>query len=220
MKKLALLSALLISLVATSAKAEIFVWKDPQFDIKVTYPDNWMRQAQLDDDMRLFVLAPQGMDHAACRLYAAHDGLFMDAPAYAGQEVSGFVFSPAQVQKEMIMRPDTSAVQVVGYSNGASLGQGAAVMANVNFMKSWAGMQFPMRALVVASQYHGDHVLMSCETLANAWTKWEPTMQAIMKSVSWPSAFAPEPNGLYRRFQDDGGVILPLNRRADGATLR
>ena len=122
MKKLALLSAALIALVATSAKAEIFVWKDPQFDIKVTYPDNWMRQAQLDDDLRLFVLAPQGMDHAACRLYASHDGRFMDAPAYAGQEVSGFVFSPAQVQKEMIMRPDTSAVQVVVWQGERRIG--------------------------------------------------------------------------------------------------
>lgn len=220
MKKLALLSAALLALVTSSAKAEIFVWKDPTYDIKVTYPDNWMRQAQLDDDMRLFILAPQGMDHAACRLYASHDGRFMDAPAYAGPEVSGVVFTAAQVQKEMVMRPDTSGVQVVGYSNAASLGNGAAVMADVNFVKEWAGAKYPMHALVVASQYHGDHVLMSCETLASAWTSWESTMKAIFHSVSFPAAFAPEPNGLYRRFQDDGGVILPLNRRKDGATIR
>lgn len=219
MKKLIILLAALMAF-APSANAEIFVWKDPVYDIKVTYPDNWMRQAQLDDDMRLFILAPQGMDHAACRLYVSHDGRFMDAPAYAIQEVSGFVFPPAQIQHEVVMRPDTSAVQVTGYTNGASLGSGAGVMANVNFVKEWAGARYPMTALVIASQYHGNRIVMSCETLANAWARWEPTMKAIMKSVAWPTAFAPEPNGLYRRFQDDGGVYLPLNRRTDGITVR
>jgi len=219
MKKLFLLMTALLAF-APLANAEVFVWKDPSYDIKVTYPDNWMRQAQLDDDMRLSILAPQGMDHAACRLYVTHDGRFMDAPAYAIQEVSAFVFSPAQIQREMVMRPDTSNVQVTGYTNGASLGAGAAVMANVSFTKEWAGARYPMTALVIATQYHGDHILMSCETLSNAWTRWEETMKAIMKSVSWQPAFATEPNGLYRYFQDDGGVHLPLNRRADGITIR
>ena len=83
-----LLLAALVLFVSPPAHAEVFVWKDPSYGIKVTFPDNWMRQANLDDDLRLHILAPQGMDHAACRLYANHDGLFMDAPASAGPGTS------------------------------------------------------------------------------------------------------------------------------------
>lgn len=210
----------MIALAPVLARAEIFVWKDPVYDIKVTYPDNWMRQAQLDDDLRLFILAPQGMDHAACRLYVKHDGRFMDAPAYGGQQVSGYVFNQDAIRRAVFERPDTDMVQLTGYTTAGSLGSGAAVMAEVNFQKRWAGEVYPMHALVFATQYHGDNILMSCETLASAWPRWEAVMKGVFKSVSFPSAFTPEPNGLYRRFQDDGQVILPLNRRADGITLR
>lgn len=219
MKKLA---AALIALLAfaPAAHAEVFVWKDPQYDIKVSYPDNWMRQAQLDDDLRLFVLAGAGMDHAACRLYVKHDGRFMDMPASAGQEVSSYVFDASAIQHEIYERPDTNMVQVSTFTNGASLGSAAAVMAQADFQKTWAGAVYPMHAMVVAAQYNGKHIFMSCETLASAWRYWEPVMQGIFKSVSFPAAYTPTPNGLYRPFQDEGGVYLPLNRRKDGVTIR
>lgn len=205
---------------APAAHAEVFVWKDPQYNIKVTYPDNWMRQAQLDDDLRLFVLAGGGMDHAACRLYVKHDGRFMDMPAKSGQEISSYVFDASAIQHEIYERPDTNMVQVSSYTNGASLGSAAAVMAHVDFQKTWAGSIYPMRAQVLAAQYAGNHIFMSCEALANSWQQWEPVMQGIFKSVEFPAAFAPMPNGLYRPFHEEGGVYLPLNRRKDGVTVR
>jgi hypothetical protein len=216
-----LFAALLLSLAMVApAKAEVFVWKDPTYNVRVAYPDNWMRQAQLDDDLRFFILAPQGTGHAACRLYITHDGRYMDAPAAYGQQVSAMVFDESAIEREVFARPDTDMVQVASINNGASLGSGAAVLAHVDFQKNWNGRSFPMHAMVLASQYHGDHMIMSCEALAADWQSWEPTMQGILKSVSFPPAFTSTPNGFYRAFQNDGGVILPLNRRKDGVTTR
>jgi hypothetical protein len=220
MKKLLWIITALLAFAPQCARAEIFVWQDPVYNMQVTFPDNWMRQAQLDDDLRLYILAPQGADHAACHLYVNHDGRFMDAPAYAGQQVSAYVFDGNEITSEFYNRPDTNNVSLASYSNGASLGSSAAVMAQANFQKSWNGGTVPMHAFVVASQYNGNHIFMTCEALAQAFPRWEALFRGIFKSVSFPPAFAIEPNGLYRRFQDDGGVILPLNRRNDAVTIR
>jgi hypothetical protein len=220
MKKLLFILAACAAFVPFAAKAQVFVWQDPLYQTQVTFPDNWMRQAQLDADMRLFILAPQGQDHAACRLYTSFDGRFRDAPASYGQQVSTFVFTGDQIARELYNRRDVNNVRVASYGNGASLGASAAVMAQADFQKDWLGGTVPMHALVLASQYNGKHIFMSCETLSSAWPRWEPLMRQIFKSVSFPGAYAVEPNGLYRRFQDDGGVILPLNRRNDAVTIR
>lgn len=220
MKKLITLAAALLAFIPAFAHAEVFVWQDPIYHTQVTFPDNWMRQAQLDDDERLQILAPQGADHAACRLYTYHDGRFMDAPAYAGTQVSSFVFDGNQIRQEFYNRPDATAVNVTSYNLNGSLGSSAAVMAMVDFQKTWVGKTWPMRAMIVASQYAGNHIFMSCETLASAWPKWEMLMRGIFQSITFEPAYATEPNGLYRRFQDDGGVILPLNRRNDAVTIR
>ena len=57
MKKILLTAAFLFSTILP-AYAEVFVWKDPVYDIKVTFPDNWVRQGNFDDDLRLSILAP------------------------------------------------------------------------------------------------------------------------------------------------------------------
>ncbi|HEY8964539.1 MAG TPA: hypothetical protein VIN59_08785 [Alphaproteobacteria bacterium] len=219
MKKILLTAAVLLA-ATLPAKAEVFVWQDPTYDIEVTFPDNWMRQASLDDDLRLQILAPQGMDHAACRLYVTDDGRFKDAPASANMEVSNFIFDGEQIKREIYARPDTDMVKLASYTTNAKLGRAAAVAAEVDFQKYWAGSSYPMHAMVVASQYHGQHIVMSCETLASGWGRWDSVIKGIFKSVDMPSAWAIEPNGMYRRFQDDGGVILMLNRSKNAATIR
>jgi len=203
-----------------AARAEMFVWQDPQHDIQVTFPDNWMRQANLDDHVRLHVLAPQGADHAACRLTVETDGRFMDAPASAQIEVSSFVFTQRELQEAVYDRPDTTRVQVTGYREPASLGAGAAGYAEVSFYKYWQTRPYAMKAMVLGSQQRGRRLIMTCEALASGFDRWKPVMQGIMQSITFPSGFAIEANGLYRRFQDDGRVQLPLNRSSDGLSLR
>ena len=196
------------------------MWTDPTYKISVSFPDNWVRQGNFDDDLRLQILAPQGQDHAACRLYVTNDGRFADAPPRANMEVSNFVFDAEQIKREVFARPDTNRVELVSHMTNAKLGRGAATAAEVNFDKNWNGSTYPMHALVLASQYHGKHIVMSCETLASAWGNWDAVMKGIFKSVDFPSAWTIEPNSAYRRFQDDGGVILMLNRSKNAATIR
>lgn len=207
-------------IMATPAMAEMFVWKDPASDVRVTFPDNWMRQTNIDDDLRLYVLAPGGSDHAGCRLSISTDGRFMDAPAYAQPEVSNFVFTPEELQRVVYARPDTMRVQVDGYRPTAGLGRGAAGYAEITFDKYWMGKPYAMKAMVLGSQFRGQRIIMSCESLVDGWARWQPVMQGIVQSVDFPSGFATEANGYYRRFQDDTRILLPVNRRTDGVSVR
>jgi hypothetical protein len=197
------------------AEAEVFVWQDPVYKIRATFPDNWMRQAQRDDDMRLSILGPQGADHAACRLYAVTDGLFADAPPEANQDVSNFVFNTNSIKGELLKRGDVANVTVVEFTPVATLGHGAATLSYLDFQKSWAGGVYDMRAMMLASQYNGKRIIMSCEASAAAWAIWEPTLKSIIKSVDFPAAFTVWPNGHYRPFQNDGRVYFPVNKRGD-----
>lgn len=225
MKKLILsmgLGLLSLSTLAQTAPAmaETFVWTDPTFKVEAAFPDNWMRQANLDEDLRLFILAPQGADHAACRLYIKQDRRLMDAPANAQAAVNQYIFPPEALQLEIFNRPDVNNVRIVNYQPNASLGKGAAVMATAEFTKTWAGQQFPMYAQIFASLYHGKNIVLSCETHAAGWGRWADIINGVVKSIDFPAAWTPTPNSAYRPFQDDGGVILPLNRKDNAQTVR
>lgn len=218
MKKI-LLAVLLVFAAAVPAQANVFVWKDPKYKFTVSFPDTWMRQAINDDDLRLNILAPQGNDHAACRVYASHDGLFNDAPASAkaNLEVSQFLFTDQALKMQLFGRPDVNMVQLDDKSEVAGLGRGSAVLAHAQYQKTYAGQIFPMRSIVLASQHYGDRIVMTCESLTSAYESWEPLFKGIIKSMDFPSAYSPNPNGLYRRFQDDGWVIFPKGHN-EGAT--
>ena len=220
MKKLFWIIASVLAFAPSLARAEVFIWEDPTYNVQVAFPDNWMRQAQLQPDLRLFIVAPQGQDHAACRLTITHDGRFMEAPAAAGLQVSAYVFDANMVLQQFYNRPDTNYVHLSGYNTTASLGAAAAIMTQVDFQKTWMGMSVPMHAIAVASQYNGNRIFMSCEAMSSGFARWEMLFRGIIKSTYFPSVYDTTPNGLYRRFQDDGGVILPMNARNDGITIQ
>lgn len=217
MKKLFL--ALGLIAFTAPASAEVFVWTDPASRVEVAFPDNWMRQANLDDYLRLNILAPQGADHAACHLYVKDDPRYMDAPPSAQADVNQFVFTPEIIRQEIFERPDTNNVRISNMYPAAGLGPGAAVMAEVEFTKNWMGQAYPMHGQIFATLYHGKNIVFSCETTATGWDTWKDVVAGIAKSVTFPVAWTLTPNSYYRPFQLDGGVILPQNRKANANAI-
>ncbi len=219
MKNLIFTLATILALTPSLARAEVFVWQDPTYDMQVAFPDNWLRQAQYQPNMRLSILAPQGADHAACSLYVSRDNRYMETPPNMGLQVAASVFDARTFQTEFYTRPDTNNVRVASYGTTGSLGMAAAVMAQVDFSKKWMGQDVPMHALAIATQYDGKRIFMSCEAMAGSYARWDSLFRGIFKSVSFPGAYSVMPNGHYRRFQDDGGVILPMNARNDAISI-
>ncbi len=207
------LFALFILLTAIPASAEVYVWEDPKYDITLTYPHTWMRQAQEGDDLRIHILAPQGTDHAACRIFANNDGRFLYVPPRGSVEVSQFVQDQDALRGILANRLHYSDVKLIGYQNIAGLGKGPATIAIGQFYKDWNGKKIGMQSIVFGGYVQGLETVFQCESMVDGWERWYPTFMAMASSFDFPVRTAALKNGYYRDFMADGYVYFPVGNR-------
>lgn len=212
-KSMKYLFALALLLLPVAARAEVFVWTDPTFDISMAFPDNWMRQAQTPDDLRLYILAPQGMDHAACRIFASEDGKYMYIPPRGQHQISQQEQDAATLRALLADRMGYKNVQLTGYQDLAGLGKGPATVAVATYTKTWNDRDYAMQSIQFGGYYHGLESVFHCEALQQAWGRWSPLFMNMVKSFDFPARFASHPQGYYRDFMADGYVFLPAGMR-------
>ncbi len=210
------LFALFIVLISAPVKAEVFVWEDPKYDITLTFPHDWMRQAKEGEDLRLHILAPQGADHAACRIFAQNDNRFLYVPPRGGIEVASFVQDQRALQGVLANRLHYDNVQLIGYQNIAGLGKGPATIALAQFQKPWNGKNIAMQGVVFGGYSHGLETIFQCEAMAQSWGRWQPLFMSMASSFNFPVRAAALKNGYYRDFMADGFVYFPIGRNAMG----
>lgn len=209
-----ILSIFLVLFSVAPVKADVFVWSDPKFDLTMSFPDDWMRQRQMADNMRLHVLAPQGADMAACRVFASDDGRFLYIPARGQMDVA----QKLQDQKTLVSlirdRLDNNKnVQLIGYQSIAGLGKGPATMALAQYTKTWNGKDYQMQSMQFGGYMNGLETVVHCESLAQAWGRWSPIFLNMVKSFDFPAQYGPKDTGHYRDFVADGFIYLPVGFR-------
>lgn len=208
-----LFAAILFLFVPFSANAEVFVWTDPTHDITVSFPDDWMRQAQTPDDLRLYVLAPQGKDHAACRIFASDDGRFLYVPPRGQHEVAQFVQDANTLQALLANRMGYGNVRLIGYQSLGGLGKGPATVAMAQYTKNWADKDYDMQSMQFGGYMNGLKTVFHCEALAQSWGRWQPIFLNMVKSFNFPAQYGPVAQGYYRDFMADGNVFLPVGHK-------
>jgi hypothetical protein len=201
--------ALFLLVLTMPAKAEVFVWTDPQFDITMAFPDNWMRQTQTPDDLRLHILAPQGQDHASCRVFASDDGRFLYVPPSAQHKVSAFVQDTNAARSLIDSRLGYNDVRLVGYQNIGALGKGPATVAVAQYTKSWGGNTYPMQSIHFAGYMNGLETVFHCEALQQSFGRWHTIFMNMVKSFDFPAQYTSHRHSYYRDFMADGYVFFP-----------
>ena len=204
--------ALILFLIAFPAQAEVFAWKDPEFDISLTYPDNWLYQQTDRNDARLYVLAPQGQDEAGCRVMASNDNRFLYVPPQGAVEVSRFVRDEATLKAIFSNHLHYNDVRLIGYQDVASLGKGPATMAIVQYYKPVGERLLPMQSIIFGGYQYGLETFFQCEALAESWPRWNPIFMNMAKTFDYPAKISPLPNGYYRDFMADGFVYFPAGQ--------
>lgn len=207
------LLALFLFIVTMPVKAEVFVWQDPKFDITLTFPHDWMRQAKEGEDLRLHILAPQGQDMAACRVFANNDNRFLYVPTRGAVQVSAFIQDQKALQGVLANRLHYDNVRLIGYQNVASLGKGPATIAIGQFNKNWNGRNYPMQSIVFGGYSQGLETIFQCESTADGWSKWQPLFMSIAASFDFPVRNAVFKNGHYQDFMADGFVYFPVGNK-------
>lgn len=196
-------------IVSLPAQAEVFAWKDPQFNISLTYPDDWMYQATEKTHSRLHIVAPQGQDEAACRVIASNDNRFLYVPPQGAVQVSQFVQDEKALEKFYAGYLNYNNVRLVSYRDIASLGKGPATMAVAQFYKPVGDRQIPMQSLAFGGYVQGLETFFQCESAANAWDKWQSIFVNMASTFDFPARTSPLKNGYYRDFMADGFVYFP-----------
>tara|TARA_B100001750_G_scaffold227652_1_gene221472 strand:- start:2038 stop:2688 length:651 start_codon:yes stop_codon:yes gene_type:complete len=199
-------------MISIPAQAEVFAWKDPQYNIALTYPDDWMYQATEKSYARLHIVAPQGQDEAACRVIANNDNRFLYVPPQGQMQVSQFVQDEKSLQNLFEGYLQYANVRLVRYNDIAALGKGPASLAVAQYYKVTKDRQIPMQSLVFGGYVQGLETFFQCEAAANAWDKWQPVFMNMVKTFDLPPKTSPLPNGYYRDFMADGFVYFPAGR--------
>jgi len=204
------LTAFFLIFIAMPVHASVFTWQDPKYDITLTFPQDWMRQAQEGEDMRLHILAPQGQDMAACRVLASDDNRFLYVPPEGAMQVAQFVQDQKALQGVLANRLRYNNVRLTGYQKIAGLGKGPATVAIGQFTKQWNGQTYSMQAIVFGGYMRGLETVFTCESTVQGWQKWYPVFMNMAASFDYPAKFSTHKHGQYRDFMADGFVYFPV----------
>lgn len=203
------------ALGAFSAKAEVFVWDDPEYDISMTFPHGWRVQHNVNTDVRIHILAPQGRDYAACTVTARRDGRFAMYPDRYIQRVNSIVFDTKGLVEHLNLT-ERGNVKLIHRTDDAGFGRAPAVYAEADYTKDLSIKGFRMRSMMFATLQGDKYMVFECEAAVRNWPYWVPVFLNIAKSVDFPTRQPSVPNGGYRRFQDDGSIMLSVDNNKNG----
>jgi len=207
------LFVLFLVIASIPASASVFVWQDPKFDITLTFPDDWMRQAKEGEDLRFHILAPQGQNMAACRVFASNDNRFLYVPPRGAIEVAAFIQDQKALQGILANRLHYDNVRLIGYQNIAGLGKGPATVALGQFNTTVNGRNYQMQSIVFGGYSQGLETVFQCESTQQGWDRWYPLFMGMASSFDYPLRNAPVKQGYYRDFMADGYVYFPVGNK-------
>lgn len=201
--------------LSAQVKAEIFVWQDPVTKMSLSFPEEWRPQSLDNQEERLFILHPQAHDMASCTVLAHEDRRAMMIPTAHDFDVMKDVFSNENLIDALLARgiQNPSIEQRI---DNAGFGPQPAVIVSVNYALENGSQPFPMHALIFSTLDKGYNMSLMCAAYRPRFEAYRSTFVNIAKSVDFPNGNAPFPNGLYRRFQDEGYVYLLEGSQKEG----
>ncbi len=182
---------------AVPARADIFVWEDPESGLTLTFPDTWKTHSPVAPDTILTVLAPSSTDEAMCRVRVRDENRFLIFPPRYSAAVQKVAYS-TDFWKEYL-HANYEDVIIHKVRDQAGLGRGFA-----SFMLSTyttLGEDAARRSSIgFASPYFNKAYILECSSLAGAFENWLTMFQSIAGSVDFKKAHHETATGNYRDF--------------------
>lgn len=184
----------------TPANAHFYVWRDPDFKIDVTYPDDWRAQGGLPGNGRYKLSAPQSdsNDMAQCTLFAKKDKRYT---IYPRDYVTDILAQDMQWEywEQAVAAYDDLYFY---YDNFGALNGGPARYTLVDYIDRTPelnGKDAVRKRAWVYGAIAGDmHVNVHCSSTIESFEKHSADFGQIIDSVSFPAPYATTYNGYYR----------------------
>jgi len=185
MRILTFFLVLLFLFPVAAAKADVYVWKDPESGMTMSYPDTWQKVSNQDPDTVITVLAPTASDEAMCKVRVSPDARYVIFPPRYSSAVQKVAYS-SDFWKEYLYGQYTD-VMIHQVKDQAGLGRGFA-----SYMLSTYTTQGEDAALKTsigfATLYYDNAYVLECSALAGAFENWLGMFQSIAKSVDFEKA--------------------------------
>ena len=192
-----LLACLAVMATASPAAAHYVTWRDPDFNIDITFPDTWKTQGGLNADGRYKVLAP-GADSAQCTLSAKNDRRYM---IYPRDYVADILAQDMQWHywEQTVSNYDDLYFY---YDNFGALNGGPARYTLVDYIdrtpEKTGGASVRKRAWVYGAIAGELHVNVICSATLNSFESHADDFSQIIDSVSFPAPYTTTYNSAYR----------------------
>ncbi len=200
--KFVLIAGLFCSSTFLNAQAEVFFIEDQNDRFSITFPDLWDRISDQKSDDKLTVAGQGVNDHAICRVRVRNDRRFIIYPSEFGSAIQKVAVSEDFWKNYL---GDYDDVSVEAFKDESGLGRGHASMVEASYITS-QGATVRKRGIMFASLFYDQLYVLDCSSEASVYEKWRPAFLGIIKSVDFDPVMYDNPNGHYRRFQDDMAV--------------
>lgn len=205
MRKLLLSAAMVTALLLAfaPARADTFIWQDPQGDFSMSFPDTWRVQTPDNANTSLRIAGPIAEEKPVCSMQVSHDGRALIYPKRLVDEAV-VEFLTEDFFRDQIAQYANA--QMTAYYAPASMGgKGDATAARYVYNDNGT----PMYGIMFASLYGENLYLSSCASKLESYNRWAPVFASILGSVELKDKYHPFPTGYYRDFLADPELALP-----------
>lgn len=198
-----------ILVMAGPARADYFVWADPESGISLSYPDTWKRLNNQQPDDVFTVGVPSGEDQASCRIRSDKDGRFKIYPSQFYDEIQAVAYSKSYWDEYNALYDN---VTVHTFREVAGLGKGFGSMEVISYDTA-PGTPHQRRTGILFVSFYDNHAYVAeCSSRADAYAKYHAGFLGFVKSVDFEKTVHELTIGNYRDFLKDWGeleVVLP-----------
>ena len=213
------LGTCLLAAAPTAAKADVFVYTDPDYKFMFSVPDSWAMSTPHTPNTRVRFTSPVPDDHAYCEIAAQRDGRFQIYPKRHMGTAVNENFDAAFWTDEGRRRFDNPHILHVRYPAGIDKADSSMAQLAYDWPVSERtpsvagpgdGDALRMRGVILAGVYGDTRYTMTCGASLDKYHRWSKVFGSIISSVTLDDRYTMFPTGYYRDFlADNYKKIIP-----------
>lgn len=195
---------LIFVLFPVHAKADYFVWADPESGLSLSFPDTWKRVQSKDPDDVLILMAPSENAKPQCRIRTREDKRYLIYPPELSDSIQRIAVSKP-FWDDYFGEFDESIIYKI--QDGAGLGRGFASFALARYTERF-GTRFQERdGILFASLYNDTMYIVECSALTGGYDNYRFIFQSVIKSIDFKKAHHELATGNYADFLAEGAEL-------------
>ena len=189
---------LCLTFIGFNANADIYIWKDADTNISVSFPDTWKIITNQQPDTILTVLAPDSEAMPICRLRVREDKRFRMYPVQFESDIQKVAYS--HNFWEDYLNGQYANLKMSQSLDEAGLGRSFASFALFNYDGDPEENDVFRQGLGFASHYFDYGLIAECTANQIGYPDWVPEFTQFFGSIDYPAVYGTSVNGEYRDF--------------------